>query len=88
MSLWMRKYAFDVIGELTYSSKHGFLESGEDIDGIIAYLTQYMDYLVVVTYDPWRYSFSVVYTEYYTGTNLGRLSRLRLLLNRLSDSTT
>lgn len=45
---WLQFYAFDVIGELTYSSKHGFLKSGQDIDGIIAYLTKYMDYLVVV----------------------------------------
>ena len=45
---WLQFYAFDVIGELTYSSKHGFLKSGEDIGGVIAYLTKYMDYLVVV----------------------------------------
>ena len=45
---WLQYYAFDVIGELTYSSKHGFLEKGEDIDGIIAYLDKYMAYLVQV----------------------------------------
>ena len=32
---WLQFYAFDVIGELTYGKRHGFLEKGEDIDGII-----------------------------------------------------
>ncbi|KAK4065660.1 hypothetical protein Trihar35433_7780 [Trichoderma harzianum] len=45
---WLQYYAFDVIGELTYSSRHGFLESGQDVDGIIAYLDKYMSYLVLV----------------------------------------
>lgn len=46
---WLQFYAFDLIGELTYSSKHGFLESAKDIDGIIAYLTDYMSYFIVVS---------------------------------------
>lgn len=33
---WMQSYAFDVIGEITFSSRFGFMESGaQDIDGII-----------------------------------------------------
>ncbi|EPE03238.1 cytochrome p450 [Ophiostoma piceae UAMH 11346] len=36
---WLQFYAFDVIGEITYSNRHGFIEKNEDIDGIVAYLT-------------------------------------------------
>lgn len=36
---WLQFYAFDVIGEITYSKRHGFVEKNEDIDGIIAYLS-------------------------------------------------
>ena len=36
---WLQFYAFDVIGEITYSKRHGFVEKNEDIDGIVAYLS-------------------------------------------------
>lgn len=49
---WLQYYAFDVIGELTYSSTHGFLETGTDVDGIIAYLSKYMRYLIKVRFLP------------------------------------
>jgi hypothetical protein len=45
---WLQYYAFDQIGELSYSSRHGFLESGKDADGIIQFLTEYMEYVVKV----------------------------------------
>lgn len=43
-SRWLQFYAFDVIGEMTYSKRHGFLEENRDIDGIIAYVAQLFDY--------------------------------------------
>lgn len=46
---WLQYYAFDVIGELTYSSTHGFLETGKDVDGIIAYIGKYMRYVMNVS---------------------------------------
>ncbi|TPX07116.1 uncharacterized protein E0L32_011011 [Thyridium curvatum] len=36
---WLQFYAFDVIGEITYSKRHGFIEKNQDIDGIVSYLT-------------------------------------------------
>lgn len=38
------KDAFDVIGELTFSKPLGFLEKGNDIDGIIVALEHMLDY--------------------------------------------
>ena len=36
LSDWLQMFAFDVIGELTFSKRFGFLENGEDVDGIMA----------------------------------------------------
>nr|KAK5441755.1 hypothetical protein LTR18_006677 [Exophiala xenobiotica] len=33
---WLQMYAFDVIGEVVFSTKLGFLESRSDVDGIMA----------------------------------------------------
>jgi cytochrome P450 len=35
MSDWLQYYAFDVIGEITFSTRLGFLEKGEDQNGLI-----------------------------------------------------
>lgn len=43
-SRWLQFYAFDVIGEMTYSKRHGFLEENKDIDGIIGYTASLFDY--------------------------------------------
>lgn len=32
---WLQMFAFDVIGEITFSKRLGFLECGEDVDGIM-----------------------------------------------------
>lgn len=35
MKTWLQYFAFDVVGEITFNKKLGFLEKGEDVDGII-----------------------------------------------------
>jgi len=49
---WLQFYAFDVIGEITYSKRHGFIEKNEDIDGIVAYLTKLFLYVAPVSFNP------------------------------------
>lgn len=34
-SLWLQWYAFDVIGEISFSKDFGFLEQGKDVDNIL-----------------------------------------------------
>jgi cytochrome P450 len=41
---WLQMFAFDVIGSITYSKRHGFLEKNEDIDGILRQLARIFDY--------------------------------------------
>ncbi|KAL2150645.1 hypothetical protein VTH82DRAFT_7208 [Thermothelomyces myriococcoides] len=45
---WLQFYAFDVIGEITYSKRHGFIERNEDVDGIVDYLTKLFLYVAPV----------------------------------------
>lgn len=34
-SQWLQYYAFDVIGEMTWSKRLGFVENNADVDGIV-----------------------------------------------------
>ncbi|KFY86813.1 hypothetical protein V500_07382 [Pseudogymnoascus sp. VKM F-4518 (FW-2643)] len=45
---WLQFYAFDVIGNMTYSERHGFLERNEDIEGIISYLGTLFSYVAPI----------------------------------------
>ncbi|KAF2647336.1 pisatin demethylase [Lophiostoma macrostomum CBS 122681] len=45
---WLQFYAFDVIGELTYSTRLGFVERGGDVDHIIRDLEWLSSYIAVV----------------------------------------
>ncbi|KAI1488187.1 cytochrome P450 [Biscogniauxia mediterranea] len=50
---WLQFYAFDVIGEITYGRRHGFLEKNEDIDGIVSYLSNLFLYVAPIGQIPW-----------------------------------
>ncbi|KAI1263268.1 cytochrome P450 [Xylariaceae sp. FL1019] len=50
---WLQFYAFDVIGEVTYGKRHGFVEKNEDIDGIVSYLSNMFLYAAPVGQMPW-----------------------------------
>lgn len=47
---WLQFYAFDVIGELTYSKRLGFVENGVDVESIIRNLEWLLDYSAVVRF--------------------------------------
>lgn len=46
---WLQYYAFDVIGELTYSKRLGFVDGGVDVDNIIGSLEWFLGYAAVVS---------------------------------------
>lgn len=48
LSLWLQFFAFDVIGELTFSKRLGFLEKGEDVEGIIDSIAANFDWTSVI----------------------------------------
>ncbi|KEF54719.1 uncharacterized protein A1O9_09161 [Exophiala aquamarina CBS 119918] len=45
---WLQLYAFDVIGELTFSKRLGFVERGADVDHIISDLEKALGYFAVI----------------------------------------
>jgi hypothetical protein len=45
---WLQFYAFDVIGELTFSNRLGFLQQGQDVEGIMASIAANFDWCWVV----------------------------------------
>ncbi|KAK4507294.1 hypothetical protein PRZ48_001029 [Zasmidium cellare] len=47
-SRWLQFFAFDVIGELTWSKRLGFVERDEDVDGIVAFVGKFLDYASAV----------------------------------------
>lgn len=51
--LWLQYFAFDVVGEITFSTRLGFLERGEDVDGIMAAIWHWFEYVAVVGQIPW-----------------------------------
>src|SRR5271154_6147017 len=50
---WLQYYAFDVIGQITYSRRHGFIDRAEDVDGMIAYLGKLFSYVAPVSNPLW-----------------------------------
>ena len=67
-SRWLQFYAFDVIGEMTYSKRHGFVEENKDIDGIIDYISNLFNYVAPVC--PSHHSLAAAVT-----TNRTRLAK-------------
>ncbi|RAK98280.1 cytochrome P450 [Aspergillus ibericus CBS 121593] len=53
IAIWLQYYAFDVIGEMTFSKQLGFLEQGHDVEGIIASLEKTLDYAGKIGQMPW-----------------------------------
>jgi hypothetical protein len=46
---WLQYYAFDVVGELTYGKRHGFLDTGEDVGNIIHDSHQFLVYCFIAS---------------------------------------
>lgn len=53
---WMTYFTFDVMSDLTYSERHGFIARGEDVYGIIGWVEKFLAYGFWVS--PALFSFS------------------------------
>ncbi|KAJ5731666.1 uncharacterized protein N7483_006174 [Penicillium malachiteum] len=52
---WFQCYAFDVIGDITFGQRFGFLDRGEDIDGAISAVHNVMMYSALIgVYPEWH----------------------------------
>jgi cytochrome P450 len=50
---WLQCYAFDVIGEITFANRFGFLDMGEDKEGVFSAIDQRGVYSTFVGIFPW-----------------------------------
>ncbi|KAF3769425.1 hypothetical protein M406DRAFT_35639 [Cryphonectria parasitica EP155] len=50
---WLQYFAFDVMGTLTFSKRYGFLEQGQDVDGMLMTIWTYMKAASPFTQIPW-----------------------------------
>ncbi|KAJ9608495.1 hypothetical protein H2200_007483 [Cladophialophora chaetospira] len=50
---WLQFFAFDVIGYITYSKRHGFIEGNKDVDGMVGYLGHLFSYVAPIGQIPW-----------------------------------
>ena len=46
---WSLYFTLDVMGDLTYNRRYGFLEKGEDVDGFIALMRRFLAYGLFVS---------------------------------------
>ncbi|KAF7521735.1 hypothetical protein G7054_g12368 [Neopestalotiopsis clavispora] len=53
LGTWLQYFAFDVIGEITFSKRLGFLEEGRDVEGIMTSIWQWFEYVALVGQMPW-----------------------------------
>ncbi|TKA49160.1 hypothetical protein B0A54_01236 [Friedmanniomyces endolithicus] len=53
LGTWLQWFAFDVIGELTFSKRLGFLEKAEDVEGITQSVAANFDRCSVLGQMPW-----------------------------------
>jgi hypothetical protein len=45
---WLQYYAFDVIGELTFGKRLGFLDTGTDVENVMGAIEKFMAYAALV----------------------------------------
>jgi hypothetical protein len=48
LATWLQWYAFDVIGNITFHRRFGFMEERKDVDGMIAGIDQGLQYIKIV----------------------------------------
>ena len=48
LGIWLEYYAFDVVGEMTFSKRMGFLEQGKDVDGMLRGIVGMLQYNAIV----------------------------------------
>ena len=53
LGVWLQRFAFDVIGEITFSRRLGFLEGAQDVDGIMHSIWHHFEKAAPVGQVPW-----------------------------------
>jgi Cytochrome P450 len=65
LGTWLQYYAFDVVGELTFALKLGFLEQGKDVDGMMEAIVG-----MLVSQIPFRHVQKTTITQLFPGLRI------------------
>jgi len=60
LGTWLQWYAFDVMGEVTFSKRLGFLDEAKDVDGIMATIWKHFQFCSVVNTDG-KFSWNILH---------------------------
>lgn len=82
---WFQCYAFDVMGEITYSERFGFLDNGADIEGTMAALDKSMVYSTLIGVFPKLHPILYAIMEKIPGTGAAGRTYLMNFVQRKID---
>lgn len=82
---WFQCYAFDVIGEITFSERFGFLDKGADIEGIMTALDKSMVYSTLIGIFPKLHPIIYAIMEKIPGTGAAGRTYLMSFVQRKID---
>ncbi|KAL8676102.1 MAG: hypothetical protein Q9186_007345 [Xanthomendoza sp. 1 TL-2023] len=84
---WLQWYAFDVIGAITYSKRHGFIDKAEDVDDVLLLKNPIIRILDRFDINP--FSFAVVkFAKARMSERLTEIEAAKLCRQPLDDTTT
>lgn len=86
MMKWLQCYAFDVIGDVTYSRRFGFLDAGKDVAGLMEALSKSMPYSTLVGIYPGLHRFLFAIMSWFSvGGAAGRAYLMKFVDEKLSQ---
>ncbi|KAJ6443734.1 tat pathway signal sequence [Purpureocillium lavendulum] len=86
---WFQCYAFDVIGMITYGTRLGFLDNGDDIGGVIAALESHLAYATLVGIYPGLHQYLFPLKNFWAGAKgAGRAYVLHFTKERIREAQT
>ncbi|KAK8071849.1 hypothetical protein PG996_005197 [Apiospora saccharicola] len=85
MAHWFQCFAFDVLGDMTYSRRFGFLDRGEDVAGTMRALEKSMPYSTLVGIYAWLHPYLYPLMEKIPGSGAaGRTYLMRFVSQRIA----
>jgi cytochrome P450 len=86
MAHWLQCYAFDVVGNITYSTRFGFMDRGEDVAGLMKALHSMLRYGTLVgIYAPWHPLVFEIFGRLGLGGASGRNYLIKYVQERLEQ---
>lgn len=86
MAHWFQCYAFDVMGDITYSERFGFLDDGEDVNGTLVALDSSMVYSTLIGIYAWAHPFLYAILEKLPGSGAaGRTFLMRFVQQKITE---